>query len=330
MTLADAYAGRTALVTGGLGFIGSALSIELARLGARVTIIDALIPEHGGNPLNVAGIAHQVRVNISDVRDSASMRYLVQGQEFIFHLAGQVSHGDSMREPMVDLGVNAEATLNLLEACRSHNREARLVYTSTRQVYGRPRSVPVREDHPTTPVDVNGVHKLAGEYHHLLYDSVYDIASTVLRLTNTYGPRQRIKGDRQGFTGIMIREALAGERLQVFGSGEQKRDFNYVDDVVQAILLAGATPRCHGRVFNLGAPDPCSVLDFARLLSRMCGVDYERVPFPDDRKLIDIGDYYGDYSAFKQATGWDARVGLDEGLRRTIEFYRAHWDAYGG
>lgn len=324
----SAYAGRKVLVTGGLGFIGSTLAMALVRLGARVTVLDSLLPEYGGNLFNVQDVRGRLEVNISDMRDTHSLNVLVQGQEIIFHLAGQVSHGDSMRDPQLDLAVNCASSMNLVEACRRSNPGARLVYTSTRQVYGVPQKLPVTEDHPALPVDVNGINKLAAEYYHLLYHRTYDLRSTVLRLTNTYGPRQQIRNNRQGFIGIFMRQALRGERLQVFGNGHQLRDFNYVDDVVNALLLAAATDACFGHVFNLGAPMHHSVLELVRMLGELTGVTFETVPFPDDRKLIDIGDYYGDYSRFAQATQWEPTVGLQAGLARSIDFFRTHSREY--
>lgn len=328
MSLADSYRNKDTLITGGLGFIGSTLAIQLVRLGANVTVLDSLVPEHGGNWFNIEPVKNDLRVNIADMRDLNALNILVQHQDYIFHLAGQVSHGDSMRDPHGDLGVNCVSTMNLVEACRHHNRDARLVFTSTRQVYGRPNVLPVAEDHPTTPVDVNGINKLAAEYYHLLYDHTYGVRSSVLRLTNTYGPRQQIRNDRQGFIGILIRQALKGEKIKVFGTGEQVRDFNYVDDVVQALLLAGAEDNCHGRVFNLGAPNRYSILEFVSILDELCNVDHEVVPFPQDKRIIDIGDYYGDYSAFRGVTGWQPRVDLREGLERTIESFRQHKREY--
>lgn len=328
MSLGKAYSGSQVLVTGGLGFIGSNLAIELVRLGARVRVVDCLVPEQGGNEFNLTPVREQVDVRIQDLRDPAVAREAVEGQDFVFHLAGQVSHGDSMRDPQLDLAVNCIATINLVEACREARPEARLVYTSTRQVYGIARELPVTEAHPTIPIDVNGINKLAAEYYHLLYHRTYGLRSAVLRLTNTYGPRQQIRNDRQSFIGIMIRQALRGEALQVFGSGDQVRDFNYVDDVVDAILRAGSTPACHGRVFNLGAPRHYSLLEFVGALDAVCPLRYERVPFPDDRRIIDIGDYYGDYGAFAEATGWQPEVDLAEGLARTLESYRAHPEVY--
>lgn len=326
---AHCYVNRSVLVTGGLGFIGSALVIRLAEIGAKVTVVDSLISGHGGMLSNVKLVEDRIRVNISDMRDPQSLQVLVRGQDFIFHLAGQVSHGDSMRDPELDLGVNCVSTLNLVEACRRFNPIAKLIYTSTRQVYGAPKLLPVDEDHPTLPIDVNGINKLAGEYYHLLYDRTYDLRSVVLRLTNTYGPRQQIRNNRQGFIGIFIRQALQGERIQVFGTGLQVRDFNYVDDVVDALLLSGKTDTCYGSVFNLGAPKRYTLLEFMEILKRHTGAMYDIVPFPADRKLIDIGDYYGSYARFKDATGWEPSVDLDAGIERTVDFYRNNWQEYG-
>jgi UDP-glucose 4-epimerase len=322
------YAGRRVLITGGLGFIGSNLAIRLAGHDAEVTVVDALIPEHGGNRFNIDPVASRVRLEILDLRHPDTLPAVVRDQEFVFHLAGQVSHGDSMRDPELDLAVNCAATINLLEACRRVNPEARLIYTSTRQVYGIPHSLPVTEDHPAAPVDVNGINKLTAEYYHRLYDRTYDLRSAVLRLTNTYGPRQQIRSDRQGFLGIFIRQALRGETLRLYGTGSQVRDLTYVDDVVDALLAAGVTAGCYGRVWNLGGLRYYSLREVVEVLSGLCPVDFETVPFPADRRLIDIGDYYGDYSRFTALTSWQPRIELAEGLERTLAFYREHPEAY--
>lgn len=328
MSLADDFHGRNVLVTGGLGFLGSNLAIKLARYGAQVTIVDSLIPQFGGSFFNISPVRGQVVVNISDMRDANSLDILVQGKDYIFNLAGQVSHGDSMRDPQLDLEVNCVSTMNLVEACRKHNPEARMLYTSTRQVYGRPQCLPVREDHPTVPIDVNGINKLAAEYYHLLYHSTYGIRSTVLRLTNTFGPRQQIRSNRQGFATIFLRQALRGETISLYGGGGQLRDFNYVDDAVAALLMAITQPKCMGQVYNLGSQRPYSLVQFVELLQRQCTFQVEKVPFPDDKKIIDIGDYYGDFSKFKAATGWQPAVDLEEGLERTVAFYREHKEVY--
>src|SRR5919198_1668053 len=241
------YREARVLVTGGLGFIGSHLAKRLVELGADVTIVDSLIPEYGGNPYNIREVADRVHVNYSDIRDPWSIRYLVQGQDFIFNLAGQVSHIDSMQDPETDLDINCRSQLSLLEACRENNLDTRIVFAASRQQYGRPQFVPVTEDHPQVPVDVNGINLVAGEAYHLLYNDVYGIRAVSLRLTNTYGPRLLMKHDRQGFITTFVRRALAGETIKVFGDGSQLRDFTYVSDAVEAFLAAGLTEETYGR-----------------------------------------------------------------------------------
>ncbi|MCW5730776.1 MAG: NAD-dependent epimerase/dehydratase family protein [Alphaproteobacteria bacterium] len=322
------FRGREVLITGGLGFIGSNLAGRLVELGARVTLIDSLIPEYGGNLHNIAGIRERVRVNISDVRDTHSLRYLVQGAELLFNLAGQTSHMDSMTDPLTDLEINCAAQLRLLETCRLYNPKIRIVFASTRQIYGRPDYLPVDERHLLRPTDVNGINKMAGEWYHILYNNVYGIPAVALRLTNTYGPRMRIKDARQTFLGIWVRLALEGKPFEVWG-GEQLRDFTYVDDCVEAMLLAAARPESTGHVYNLGGDSVVSLKDTAELLSRAAGgAEYRLREFPAERKRIDIGDYYADDSAFRSATGWQPSVPLAEGLRRTVDFYRENLAHY--
>ena len=326
--IVEHFKGKRILITGGLGFIGSNLAIRLVEYGAEVVLLDSLIPEHGGNLSNISSVESKLKVNISDMRDSYSLQIIVRDQDYIFHLAGQVSHGDSMRDPELDLGVNCVSTINLVEACRKFNPDARLIYTSTRQVYGIPKSLPVTEKHPALPIDVNGINKLAAEYYHLLYDRTYGLRSVVLRLTNTYGPRQQIRNNRQGFVGIFIRQALRGDVIKVYGTGNQKRDFNYVDDVVDALLVAAVTDECYGNVYNLGAQKYYSLLDLVNILNHICEVEHEIIPFPKDKKIIDIGDYFGDYSLFAETTEWHPKVDLHEGMERAIEFYLQNKDVY--
>lgn len=322
------FHGKHVLITGGLGFIGSALAHELVKFGAIVTILDSLIPEFGGNMHNIEGISSKVSLNISDMRDSTSLDVLVRDKDYIFHLAGQVSHGDSMRDPQTDLEVNCVSTMNLVESCRRYNPDVRLIYTSTRQVYGIPQSLPVSESHPVNPIDVNGINKLAGEYYHILYDKTYGLRSSVLRLTNTYGPRQQIRNNRQGFIGIFIRQALKGEMIKIFGDGNQIRDFNYIDDVVHALLSAAGNEKCYGNIYNLGSKKNYSLIQFVDILKEITGVEFETIPFPDDKKIIDIGDYYGDYSLFAKDTGWSPKVDLIEGITRTTDFYNRYKEEY--
>jgi len=325
------YRGRPVMVTGGLGFIGSNLVRQLAQAGADVLIVDSLYPDYGGNRFNIAGLEERVRVNISDVRDQTSMDVLVQDRDVIFNLAGQVSHIDSMQDPYTDLEINCRAQLSMLEACRKHNPNVKVVYAGTRQVYGRPDTLPVDERHLVRPSDINGVNKAAGEYYHLLYNNVFGVRACSLRLTNVYGPRQLIRHNRQGFIGWFIRLAIEGREIQIFGDGSQLRDFVYVDDAADAFLRAGAADACNGEVFNVGGDEPVSHRDLVALLLEVAGSGSVRfVDWPADKKRIDIGSFYSDSSKFRTAVGWRPRTGLRAGLEQTIAYYRQHLVEYVG
>jgi UDP-glucose 4-epimerase len=327
--VAEAYRGRRVLVTGGLGFIGSNLARRLVELGADVVIVDSLIAEYGGNLANIAGIEDTVRVNISDVRDEHSLRSLIRGQEVLFNLAGQTSHVDSLHDPFTDLDINCRSQLSILETCRRENPEVKVVFASTRQLYGRPRYLPVDEEHPVAPVDPNGVNKAAGESYHLVYGRVYGLRTSILRLTNTYGPRMRVKDDRQTFLGTWLRLAVEGGELLIFGDGTQRRDFTYVDDAVEAFLLAGATPAADGEIFNLGGDPPVSLTELAELLVEVAGAgSFRLVSFPEERRSIDIGDYFADDSKIRERLGWEPAVPLREGLARSLEYYRERGASY--
>jgi UDP-glucose 4-epimerase len=322
-SLRAAFEGSRVLITGGAGFIGSTLAHRLADLDAELTIVDSLIPEYGGNLRNLGGLEGRVRLNIADVRDEHSMNYLVQGHDYLFNLAGQTSHMDSMRDPYTDLEINCRSQLSILESCRKHNTAIKVVYASTRQIYGKPDYLPVDERHLLHPTDVNGVNKMAGEWYHILYNNVYGIRASVLRLTNTYGPRMRVKDARQTFLGIWLKRVIDGDPVQVWGDGLQIRDFTYVDDCVEAILLAAMEPGAHGQIFNLGSDETINLRDLAALLIEIAGEGgFEVIPYPPDRKPIDIGDYYGDYRLIQGRLGWTPRVRLREGLARTLDFYR--------
>jgi UDP-glucose 4-epimerase len=317
------------LITGGLGFIGSNLARRLVDWGGRVTLVDSLIPEYGGNLYNIKDFKDRVAVNISDVRDRYSMEVLVQGQDFLFNLAGQTSHLDSMLDPHTDLEINCRAQLSILEACRRVNPLIKVIFASTRQVYGIPRYLPVDEKHLLYPVDVNGINKMAGEWYHIVYNNAYRIRATALRLTNTYGPRMRIKDARQTFLGIWIRRIIEGDPFEIFGDGTQIRDFNYIDDVIDAFLLAAIREEADGQVYNLGADDPVNLMDLAKLLTQIRGSGtYQVIPFPSERKVIDIGDYYADYTSVQRDLGWKPKTPLKEGLRKTLGYFTQHLTHY--
>lgn len=325
----ERFIGKEILITGGLGFIGSSLARRLVTIGGRVTIVDSLIPDYGGNMFNISGIEDKLRVNIADVRDRNAIDYLVKGKDYLFNLAGQVSHIDSMRDPMTDLEINCRSQLSILEACRLHNPNVKIVFAGTRQPYGRPDYLPVDEKHPLHPTDVNGINKTAGEWYHILYNDVYGIRTSSLRLTNTYGPRQLMKHNRQGFVYWFARLALEGKDIEIFGDGKQLRDFTYIDDAVDAFILAGASDKSCGEVYNLGGERAYSLLEFTETLLDVCpGFKFSVVPFPDEKKRIDIGDFYADYTKIKTALGWEPRMPLKEGLRRTIDYYRKNLSRY--
>ncbi len=322
------YRGKHILVTGGAGFIGSNLARRLVQLHAAVTVVDSLIDDYGGNLFNLEGVDTSLKLNIADVRDQHGMSYLVRGQDLIFNLAGQVSHIDSMRDPHTDLDINCRAQLSLLEACRRNNPAVKVVYASTTQIYGKPERVPVTENQDRRPIDVNGINTMAGEEYHIVYNNVYGLQACSLRLTRTYGPRMLVKHNRQTALGWFIHQALDGEEIQVF-DGAQLRDYTYVDDVVEAFLLAGADDAVNGRIFNLGGTRPVALRELIETLIRVAGSgSFKVVPFPEERRRIDIGDFYADYSKITRFLGWRPTIEIEDGLRRTVAFYRQHRDRY--
>ena len=317
------------LITGGLGFIGSNLARRLVEHGNFITVVDSLIPEYGGNLRNIHDIQEKITISLSDVRDVAAINDLIKEQDYLFNLAGQTSHLDSMHDPITDLDINAKAQLSILEACRKYNPDIRIVFASTRQIYGKPIYLPVDEKHPRHPVDVNGINKIAGEQYHILYQEVYGIASSVLRLTNTFGPRMRIRDARQTFLGIWIRNLLTGKPIQVFGDGAQRRDYNYVEDVLDALLIAATEKNAIGKVYNLGAPAPLSLEDTAKIMCKKTeDGDYQMIPFPEDRKAIDVGDFICDYSVFRDQFGWEPKVNFEEGIQRSFEYFTKEIEHY--
>lgn len=327
----NAYKSRSILITGGLGFIGSNLARKLVEIGdVEVSIIDALVPGQGGNVFNIEDIKDRVKVHVANMGDDYVINHLVGGVDYIFNLAGNVSHLESMSRPHYDLELNCAAQLTLLEACRNFNPHAKIVFTSTRQVYGKSVYLPMDEQHRVMPVDINGIHKLAAENYHQLYHRVYGLRTACLRLTNTYGPRQLVRHNRQGFIGWFIRQALDGGVIDLFGEGRQRRDLNYIDDVVQALLLAGASEAAEGEIFNLGAP-PVSLADLARDLIALTGRgSINLMPFPLERQMIDVGNAYSSCQKIERALGWRPDMPLEEGLALTVEFYernrRHYWE----
>jgi len=324
----DSLQGVRVLVTGGLGFIGSNLARRLVELGARVLILDSLRNNSGGNRANIKGIEDRLEVRIVDLRNCDELAHVFDGRSIIFNLAGQVSHIDSMSDPLEDLAANVHSQIVFLESCRKHALQSRIVFASTRQIYGRPRRNPVDESHPLHPVDVNGVHKIAAEAYHTLYYEVYGLETVCLRLTNTFGPRMRVKDARQTFLGIWLRRVVEDADFEVWG-GQQKRDLAYIDDVVDAFLLAAVSPDISGKVFNIGGCPPVTLLELAELLVTIGRSGrYMKKDFPIERLRIDIGDYFADDRLFRQFTGWAPMIELREGLIRTLAYYRENLSDY--
>jgi len=325
----DSYKNKNVLITGGAGFIGSNLAIKLCGLGANVLVVDSLIEDYGGNLFNLEPIKDKIKLNIADVRTFPTMLYLVKNQDYIFNLAGQVSHIDSMINPWIDLEINCKSQLTILEACKKNNRDVKIVYAGTRQQYGKPNYLPVDEDHIVHPTDVNGINKMAGEWYHIVYNNVYGIRAASLRLVNTYGPRQLLKHNRQGFIGWFIRLILENRQIELFGGGGQLRDFNYVGDVVDSFLIAGSTDDSNGKFYNLGGERAVSLKELVSLMIEITGSgSFKEIPFPEDRKMIDIGDYYSDYLKIKHELGWEPKTTIEEGLKKTFDFYMKNKQNY--
>jgi len=328
MKLCDSWAGQKILITGGLGFIGSNLALNLVDSGAKVTIIDKLDENYGGNPFNIQNIKDKTEVYLADLNEKDVIEKLVRDKNTIFNLAGSVSHTDSMKNPLADAQCNFTSHITLLEACREFGDKAKMVFASTRQIYGRSKYLPIDEMHVVEPADINGINKLACEKLHMLYNKIYGMDVCSLRLTNTFGPRQLMKHGRQGFIPWFIRQAIDNQKIKIFGTGEQKRDINYVSDVVDAFLLAAEKKVSFGKIYNLGG-EITSLLNFTKMLVETAkSGSFELVPFPEERAKIDVGDAYSDYSKIKNDLGWQPQVSIEQGLRETIDYYRLHKSNY--
>jgi UDP-glucose 4-epimerase len=323
------FKGKEVLITGGLGFIGSNLSIELVKRGAHVTIVDNMLPRQGSNLFNIKEIEGQVTVNISDVRNQLSMNHLVKGKDYIFHLAGQVNHVDSMRNPLQDLDINCVGTLVLLEALREHNRTGKVVFAGTRGEYGSSVKLPVDEDHPTNPKGIYAVTNLTAEKMILVYDDIFGIKGACLRITNTYGPRHQMMHDEYGVFNWFIRKAMDDEEIPVFGDGRILRDFLYVEDLVSCMLMTAAAEEAYGKVFNVGTGVAVSFIDLAKKITEIAGkgrVAYTE--FTQERREVEPGDYYADVSRIKKVVKWAPKISLHEGIKKTIGFYMNHRKEY--
>ena len=324
--LLSRWAGRKVLITGGAGFLGSAIVRALVHAGADVTIVDRFLAEGGANHANLD--KSPVKLVEADIGDTAQMQPLLKDRATVFNLAGRTGHLDSMNDPASDMADNVKSQLAFLETCRKTNPALRIVFTSTRQVYGKPQRLPVDETHPIDPPDINAIHKIAAENYHLLYARVHGLQSTVLRLTNCFGPGMRIRDARQTFVGIWLRKALEDGTVEVWG-GEQRRDLLFTDDFVSAVLIAADCDEAMGHIFNLGGNGAVSLNELAQTLIKVTGSGrIERKAFPDERKAIDIGDFILADELFRATTGWKPSVSLEQGLASSVDYYRDRLPQY--
>jgi len=325
----DTFAGKSALITGGMGFIGSSLAIRLANLGANVTILDSMIPDYGGNEFNLHPVKDRVKINFCDIRDESAVNYLVRGQDLIFHLAGQVCHLMSLSNPFPDIEINITGTAILMEACRKYNPNAIVVYTGTRGQYGPSVSLPVNEEAPTNPKGIYEVSNLTAEKIIKVYNENHGIKSVLLRLSNIYGPRSQMKHSRFGVCNWFIRLAMDDAKIQVFGDGSILRDFCYVDDTVEAILQSSITPEAYGEIFNVGSPIPVSFLELVKTIIDVAKQgSWEFAEFSAERKAQEPGDFYSDVSKIERLVGWRPKTDLRSGLEQALVYYRKHKEQY--
>ena len=324
------YHGKKVLVTGGLGCLGSSLTLELAQAGAEVTVIDSCHPMFGANDHNLDGVRDRVDVNVCDIRDEDAMNHLVKGKDILFHIGMQTSHVDSMTDPFWDIDINCRGNMVVYEAVRHHNPGCYVIYAGTRGQYGVLETTPVDEKQRMQPTDVYGVNKVAAEGYGFVYNRAYQMPFCSLRVNNCYGPRHQMRHAKYGILNWFIRLAMDGETIKLYGDGSQKRDYNYVDDAIEAFLLAGANQdKCNGEAFNLGSGRARTLREATEMIIEAAGTgSLELVEWPADRKAIETGDYFADFSKFTAATGWEPKVEMEDGLAQTVEFYKAHKSFY--
>jgi len=329
LNLEDAYSRKKVLITGGMGFLGSNLAHRLVELGANVSILDAQLPLYGGNPFNLNGIENDVDVHIGDIRDENMVSEVVVGKDIIFNFAAQVSYIDSNLDPLLDNDINCRGHIILLESCKKSNPDARMLFSSSRMVYGRITGTPVPETHTTEPLSMYGTHKLSGENYHLMYYRSYKVPTTCLRIANPYGPRQQMKHSKYSILGWFIRMAMEGQTIKVFGEGEQIRDYIYVSDIVEGFLACGVSDECIGEVFNIGSGTGSRFVDMIKtILEVVDNGEMEHVPWPEDYESVETGGYISDNTKLTNTTGWKSKVDLRKGIELTFDYYNEHRDKY--
>lgn len=323
------FKGKSVLVTGGMGFIGSSMAIRLAQAGAKVTLLDAMVPDYGGNEFNISPVKNDVLVNYCDIRDENAVNYLVRKQDYVFHLAGQVCHLMSLTNPFPDISINIHGTAIVMEALRKYNPEAIVVYTGTRGQYGSAVSFPVNEEAPTNPKGIYEISNLTAEKIIKVYNDVHHVRSVLLRLSNIYGPRSQMLSSRFGVANWFVRVAMDNDEIQVFGDGSILRDFCYVDDTVDAILQSAITQEAYGEIFNVGSDIPVSFLELVKTIIAVTKRgSWKFAEFSPERKAQEPGDFYSDISKIDRIVGWRPTTPLADGLAKTVEYYENYRDHY--
>jgi UDP-glucose 4-epimerase len=323
------FKGKKVIVTGGLGFVGSNLSIRLAELGADVLIIDNMLPREGGNMFNIEPVKDKVRVNVSDIRNATSMNHLVKGVDYVFHIAGQVNHVDSVKNPLNDLSINVEGTLIIMEALRMNNPDAKVIFTGTRGEYGSSLKLPVAESHAINPIGIYAITNFAAERIVLTYHNLHNVKSVCLRITNTYGPRHQMAHDEYGVFNWFIRRAMDNELIHLFGDGRILRDYLYIDDLTESLIATALSDKVYGEVYNIGSGVPVSFIELAGKIIEAAGSGkMDHTEFTTERKALEPGDYYADISKIKNAIGWQPKTSLEDGIKKTLEYYRKNKKNY--
>jgi UDP-glucose 4-epimerase len=326
----EIFKGKAILITGGLGFIGSNLAHHLVTMGANITILDALLPLYGGNRINIAGIEDKVELVDGDIRDANLINTQVVGKDYIFHLAGQISYLDSKNQPFVDLDFNGRGNLTLLEAVRHHASQAKIIFSSSRLVYGKVLTLPVREDHPTDPLSLYGIHKLLGEKYYRYYAHNFGLQTVSIRIPNPYGPRQQMKHNKYSIVGWFVRQALDNETITIYGDGTQERDYIYISDIIEAMVQLAAKGET-GDVYNVGSHERLRFVDMVDTIIQQAGSGTKKhVPWPENYEKNETGDYIADTSKIEATCNWKPRVDFKDGVSEMIEYYKAnkqyYWD----
>jgi len=327
--LKKSYSNKKVLITGGLGLIGSNLAHQLVRLGAKITILDAFLPNHGANLFNLKGIKKEIRLVKGDIRDEDLMKKAIKNKDYFFNLAGLVSYSERPEQGFLDLDINCQGQLVCLEACRKYNPEVKIIFSGSRMQFGRTQYLPVDEKHPTEPLTIYGIHKLTAEKYHLMYHHLFGLKTIICRIANPYGPRQQMKHSKYGIVNWFIRLAIENQTIPIFGTGNQIRDYFYIDDLVKALLLAGAKKEAVGQVFNLGSGQGTKFIEMARTVIKVVGQGkIKRIPWPKNYFVVETGDYIADISKAKEKLNWQPKTSLEEGIRWTYEYYKRYKKYY--